>query len=99
MGNVKHGQFFRCNWHSFELQESKIALLSFLHNKGYMRVETKILIDNYPEEFPFCDMSTGENTVGTDVCVRARVPACVRVCVSSLLLHWFSPFLIFSVKV
>ena len=34
-----------------------------------MRVETKILIDNYPEEFPFCDMSTGENTVGTDVCV------------------------------
>ena len=43
-----------------------------------MRVETKILINNYPEEFPFCDMSTGENTVGTDVCVCACARAFMR---------------------
>ena len=60
------------NRHSFELQETKVAFLSFLHNIGYMRVETKILIDYYPEEIPFCDMSTGENTVGTNVFVMCE---------------------------
>ena len=61
------GELFGFNWHSFELQETRIAFLSFLHNVGYMRVETKILIDYYPEESPFCDNVYRENTVGTDV--------------------------------
>ena len=52
MGNVKHGQLFGCNRHSFELQTTKMALLSFF---AQHRVETKILIDYYPEVFPFCD--------------------------------------------